>query len=163
MRNPTLYLFVWAFHPMVLATLAIKRLSCHNYVTKSLICHVKNNLITGYYKKPLLCIVPIFSYASPKGAIVVGQNWSWQLEILILYGPRVCRYRARPRDGGGGPRADAESTTNDAKNNLMSLSLTRPNTLSYLAGTLVYFYFSTYTKRTGKVICKGRRHAGTHS
>jgi hypothetical protein len=37
----------------------------------------------------LLCIVPIFSYASPKGAINVGQNWSRQLEILILYGPRV--------------------------------------------------------------------------
>jgi hypothetical protein len=37
----------------------------------------------------LLCIVPIFSYASPKGAIVIAQNWSWQMEILILCGPRV--------------------------------------------------------------------------
>ena len=52
----------------------------------------------------LLCIVPIFSYASPKGAIVVRQIWSGQLEILILYGPRVCRYRAMPRDGGAVPR-----------------------------------------------------------
>ncbi len=34
-------------------------------------------------------LVPIFSYASPKGAMVFGRILSWQLEILILYGPRV--------------------------------------------------------------------------
>ena len=38
----------------------------------------------------LLCIVPIFSYASPKGAIDTGRDLSWQLKILILSGPRVC-------------------------------------------------------------------------
>ena len=110
----------------MLATFAIKHLSCHNYVTKFLVCHVKNNLITGYYKKPLLCIVPIFSYASPKGAIVVVQNWSWQLEILILYGPRVCRYRAMPRDGGAVPALVASRQPTTPKTTSMSLSLTRP-------------------------------------
>jgi hypothetical protein len=44
----------------------------------------------------LLCIVPIFSYASPKGAIAIRRSWSWQLEIQILYGPRV--RSLEPRD-----------------------------------------------------------------
>jgi hypothetical protein len=74
----------------------------------------------------LLCIVPIFSYASPKGAIDLGQNWSWQLEILILYGPRVWGARCHVTVGPSTIASHQRMRSTNANLTFMSLFQIHP-------------------------------------